>query len=309
MDIIISSVPVPGVHGGDAVQVASALGVEVSGLIDLSASLNPFAPDVARFASKHLSALTAYPDDQAATQHMASALGVDTELLVLTNGGAEAISLVAAELGAGWVEDPEFALYRRHLPLIDPEAGRWRSNPSNPLGHLAPPEATAAVWDEAFYPIATGEWTRGDASSWRLGSLTKLWSCAGLRLGYVIAPTVGQAEAIRTRRPQWSVNGLALALVPELLAATELKQWAVDIATLRDTFVASLTGLGFAVSPSEANWVLVTDQVDLRSRLAGHGVLVRDCSNFGLANTTRIALPTASQLDPVMTAIERVSRV
>ena len=58
--------------------------------------------------------------------------------LLLTNGGAEAIALVAAELGPGWVDEPDFSLYRRHLPAIDPDGPRWRSNPHNPTGRLAP---------------------------------------------------------------------------------------------------------------------------------------------------------------------------
>ena len=89
---------------------------------------------------------------------------------------------------AKWLSQ-SFALYRRHLAAVGHGLGRWRSNPSNPLGVLAENNETAAVWDEAFYPLATGKWTRGDSESWRVGSLTKLWACAGLRLGYVIAPS------------------------------------------------------------------------------------------------------------------------
>ena len=101
---------------------------------------------------------------------------------------------MAAELGAGEVVEPEFSLYRRHLAEVRAGAGRWRSNPSNPLGRSPPPTTTPAVWDEAFWPLATGTWTRGDDAAWRLGSLTKLWACPGLRLGYVIAPDAAPAR-------------------------------------------------------------------------------------------------------------------
>jgi len=108
-------IPEPIDHGGDVRRVAHSVGVEPSDLIDLSASLNPVAPDVTRLAAAHLGALVAYPDPMAATTALAAALQVDPERLVLTNGGAEAIALVAAELGEGWVVEPEFSLYRRHL--------------------------------------------------------------------------------------------------------------------------------------------------------------------------------------------------
>src|SRR5215469_17794324 len=95
-------------------------------------------------------------------------------LLLLTNGGAEAIVLAGAELG-GSVIEPDFALYPR-------DGGRrWRSNPHNPTGLLAGPEVAAEVWDEAFYPLATGQWTRGDPGQVVVGSLTKLLACPGLR--------------------------------------------------------------------------------------------------------------------------------
>lgn len=297
--------PAATTHGGDAPAIAAALGLDAEDLIDLSASLNPFAPDVAPLAAQHLGSLIAYPDASAATERFASAIGVDPARLVLTNGGAEAIALVAAHLGAGSIVDPEFSLYRRHLPSVDADAGRWRSNPSNPLGQLAGPDDRAEVWDEAFYPLATGSWTRGNDEAWRLGSLTKLWACAGLRLGYVIAPSTNDADAISAAQPRWAVNGLALALLPDLLDLTDLGRWAADIAQLRATCRSDLEGLGHKVSESAANWVLVHD-VDaplIRSRLVAHGIVVRDCTSFGLPTTIRLALPRPEHLDRVLSAI------
>ncbi len=294
-----------GAHGGDAVAVARSLGLDPASVLDLSASLNPFAPDVAAAIGRHLGSLDAYPDEGPATAALAAAIGVDIDRLVLTNGGAEAIAVVATHLRRGAVVDPEFALYRRHLAEVDPTAGRWRSNPSNPLGRLADADDTAAVWDEAFYPLATGTWTRGDDAAWRLGSLTKLWACPGLRLGYAIAPSSSAADVVRRIRPQWSVNGLALAVVPELLALTDLPGWQRHVDAARRALVDGLVALGLSVRPSTANWVLIDDVAGLRGRLAPHGVLVRDCTNFGLAGTARMAVPHPDQLDRVLAAVAR----
>jgi len=211
-------VPPAGAHGGDAVDVARSLGLDPARFLELSASTNPFAPDVASLLARLLSnrpeLVTRYPDDGEACGHLAAALGADPSLLVLTNGGAEAIALVASLEDVGDVVEPEFSLYRRHLPRLEAGGPRWRSNPSNPLGRLAPLGVPARVWDEAFYPLASGRWSRCDAGCWRLGSLTKLWACPGLRLGYALAPDPGSAERLRRRQPQWSVNGLALAALP-----------------------------------------------------------------------------------------------
>lgn len=296
------------IHGGDAVTVARALGVDPGSLLDLSASLNPLAPDVAELAARHLDALGRYPDDSEradATALVAAAIGVDAERLLLTNGAAEAIALVAAEHPIGAVMPPEFSLYERHLQRIEPGGPRWRSNPNNPLGTLAADDDRAAVWDESFWPLATGSWTRGDDDAYRLGSLTKLWHCPGLRLGYVIAPDGEQARRLGARQPAWSVSGLALALVAPLLARTDLTGWAAGIADLRAEVAALFAG--YEVVASAANWILVHGAGDLRLPLAREGVLVRDCASFGLPGTIRVAVPDAVGRQRLAGALDRVT--
>ena len=292
-------------HGGDAVAVAAAMGLHVDDLIELSASMNPVFAPATELLALHLPALARYPDPTVATEALAEAMDVDPRLLLLTNGGSEAIALVARRLARGEIVEPEFSLYRRHLTDITRGAGRWRSNPSNPLGSLAADDETAAVWDEAFYPLATGRWSRGDADAWRLGSMTKLWSCPGLRLGYLIAPSLEAAMAVAEDQQRWSVNGLALAVVPELLAQTDLAVWAAEVARLRTEFVDALRALGFVVRDTEANWVLV-EQPHLRDALLTHLVVARDCTSFGLPGLARVAIPRPADFDRVMTAFAAV---
>jgi threonine-phosphate decarboxylase len=239
-----------------------------------------------------LDALRRYPDPSEradATGLVAHALGVDPDRLLLTNGAAEAIALVAAEHPVGWVEAPEFSLYGHHLERVEPGAPRWRSNPNNPRGLLAEPADRAGVWDESFWPLATGTWTRGDEDAYRIGSLTKLWHCPGLRLGYVIGPDAAATRRLARRQPAWSVNGLALAVVAPLLADTDLPRWHMAIAGLRAALVALFAG--FDVQPSTANWILVHGVPGLHDAFLDQRVLVRDCASFGLPGTIRVAVP------------------
>ena len=294
-----SSVPPAGDHGGDGAAVAAALGLGIDAVVDLSASLNPFAPDVARLAAKRLDALRRYPDAASATAALAAAIGVATDRLVLTNGAADAITLVASIVGGGRLDEPEFSLYPRSGGDAAP---LWRSNPNNPRGTLAPATAEAAVWDEAFWPLACGTWTRGDDRAWRIGSLTKLWACPGLRLGYVIAPDGAMAAQLAAIQPRWAVNGLAVALVPDLLDATDLHRWARDLGAVRHELAAALGRCGLRVTETSASWVLVSDVPDARARLATHGVLVRDCSNFGMPGVVRVSVPRPDDVDRVVAA-------
>jgi histidinol-phosphate/aromatic aminotransferase/cobyric acid decarboxylase-like protein len=312
--LAVSPVPAPGPHGDDAGAVAAALGVEVSSLLDLAASMNPFAPSVAALVEPHLGALARYPaprDVGLATETLAEAMGVEPGRVLLTNGGSEAIALVAAEVGSGWVDEPDFSLYRRHLIHLDPAGSRFRSDPHNPTGALAGPRDRADVWDEAFYPLATGRWTRGDANqgaSLVVGSLTKLFACPGLRLGYVLAPA-GNTDVVgrlRARQPRWSVNALALAVLPDLLATADLPAWAMSIAVARRELSDLVGAHGLRPRPGAANFVLVDGAPGLRDRLASRGVLVRDCTSFGLPDSVRIAVPGPDGLRRLAQALEEV---
>ena len=292
-----------GPHGGDGHRLAAALGLDPAAVIDLSVSLNPFAPDVTALARSCLEALRRYPDTDTASAALAEALGVGAERVVLTNGGSEAIALVAAEVGEGRVDEPEFSLYRRHLERLSPTAPRWRSNPHNPSGRLAGHGERAAVWDEAFYPLATGRWTRRDPAAVVVGSLTKVFACPGLRLGYVIAPDDEVARRLRRRQPTWSVNGLGTALVPPLLAAADLGAWSRGIAELRAELAGLLADFGLAPEASDANWVLVRRAPGLRERLAPQGLIVRDTGSFGIPGGARIAVPGPGGLERLAAAL------
>jgi histidinol-phosphate/aromatic aminotransferase/cobyric acid decarboxylase-like protein len=296
----------PGPHGGDGARLAARLGIAPREVLDLSVSCNPVAPDVAPLIAAHASTVRSYPDDTRARDTLAAALGVAPGRVVLTNGGAEAIALVAAAQPCGWVEQPEFSLYARHLSRVEPGLPRWRSNPNNPTGRLASADDEAAVWDEAFYALATGAWTRGDADAGSIvvGSLTKLFACPGLRIGYVLTPDDRVANAVEQRRPEWSVNAVACAVLPELLERARLREWAAAVATLRTDLVGVLRDAGLAPQPSDANYVLVPDAPGVRDHLARRAVLVRDAASFGWPDGVRVAVPSEPELERVAVALK-----
>jgi histidinol-phosphate/aromatic aminotransferase/cobyric acid decarboxylase-like protein len=296
------TLPAPGPHGGDGERIARALGLDPGALLDLSASLNPVAPDVVSLAGSHLGSLRRYPDAAVARRLLAETIGIGSERLLLTNGGAEAISLLGQLIG-GRVEEPEFSLHPRGAA----PAPLWRSNPHNPTGLLAGPEERADVWDEAFFPLATGRWSRHDPAAVAVvGSLTKLFACPGLRFGYVIAEPdlIRQLEA---RQPQWAVGGLELALLPELLAQADLIGWSEKIAVLRTQLVALLTRHGVTSHPSDANFLLCDAPPGFRDKLLGQGIVVRDCTSFGLPDQVRLAVPDYEGIERLSAALDALT--
>jgi histidinol-phosphate/aromatic aminotransferase/cobyric acid decarboxylase-like protein len=165
------------------------------------------------------------------------------------------------------------------------------------------------VWDEAFWALATGTWTRGDAAREAIvvGSLTKLFACPGLLIGYVLCPDHALATRLRARQPAWSLNSLAAAALPEMLAEARLVDWAGQVAELRAKLVSTLKEAGFAPEPSQANWVLVRAP-GLREHLADFAICVRDCANFAMPGFVRIAVPDTAGIERLGIALESAPR-
>jgi histidinol-phosphate aminotransferase len=207
----------------------------------------------------------------------------------------------------------------------------WLCNPNNPTGqywtaaelaHLrAADPNNEALWiiDESYRYFVDPEQTSIDeheeTQTWaknliRLRSFTKDYSLAGLRLGYALAPPI-LISALQAVQPPWSVNSLAqvagvAALQEEVIAwrqqsLAQLHQHAADL-------WAGLTALDLNVLPTTTTFALVTvnNAATFRSRLLAQGLLVRDCTSFGLPEHIRIAAHRPTANERLLTAIEEL---
>ncbi|HID65179.1 MAG TPA: histidinol-phosphate aminotransferase family protein [Anaerolineae bacterium] len=186
-------------------------------------------------------------------------------------------------------------------------------NPNNPTGLYLAREAVETlaaacgegllVVDEAYRAFVAGPWPseplvkRGPGLSpvegnvVLLRSMTKNHALAGLRLGYALAsPEV--VATLRKVQPSWSVNAAAQAAgLAALSEEDHLRETLPRIAEAKAYLAEELTGLGLRVVPSAANFLLVEvgDGRALRRKLLSHGLMVRDCTSFGLPEYVRIA--------------------
>lgn len=329
-------------HGGRGEAFGRLLGVGGDSLLDLSASLSPCPVDFETVLAKYLNGVRRYPDPNRARCCLAEAIGVEVDNLVLTNGGAEAIACVASHVGTARLQEPEFSLYERHLDRVDPAAPTIRSNPNNPTGKLADKDDQALVWDEAFYQLATGTWTRGDIEDGCIviGSLTKLLGCPGLRIGYVISKDDKLVAELGHRLPAWNVNSLVCDSLEDLLGLVDLEQIASKVGQLRDYMTELLEGFGLSYIGSDANYLCVrapnfnrglmnklfsispyepirvwSDQDStlsslnskgrlFRNALVSQGVIVRDCDSFGMPDYVRVAVCDRGDLALLEKALE-----
>lgn len=183
--------------------------------------------------------------------------------------------------------------------------GIFLCNPNNPTGqHLSGNEMTEivshaqdslVVIDEAYIAFTENTWqSSGLIESGNviiLRSMTKDYALAGLRIGYAISDK-DTINALKRIKPPWNVNIIAQrAAICALNDSNYINECAAMIKEAKDYLIKELTDLGFAVVPSKTNFFMfrVSDAALFRRDLLKKGILVRDCTSFGLPQYVRIA--------------------
>jgi histidinol-phosphate/aromatic aminotransferase/cobyric acid decarboxylase-like protein len=260
-----------------------------------------------------------YPDDRVARDAVAARHGRDAGEVLPLNGACEGFWLLAHALRpavAACVHpsftEPEAALRACGAEIVhvardprdwsfDPAAVPERAevvvlgNPNNPTGALDPtasilellrPERVVVV-DESFMdfvaepaPSLAGEPRKGLVV---VRSLTKLWTLAGIRAGYLLAPAELVALLGAQRQP-WSVNALALAAL-EVCARDRAnpRQVGAEVAAARAELLAELRSLPRVRAwPGAANYLLleIPDGQAVVDALRAAGIAVRPAASF-----------------------------
>ncbi len=298
-----------------------------AGLIDFAVNVRlPRPPGwLAQVITEEIGGLGAYPDVTDARAAIAARHGVSIDMVLPTNGGAEAFTLIAQGIRGRHplvihpqFTEPEAALRRvgrlpdRHLLqaaddfALDLSAVSAAAdlvmvgNPTNPTSVQHPREmlhdlrrgGRTVVVDEAFGDAVPGEpETMVSAEMDQLlvvRSLTKTWGLAGLRAGYVIGDPALIARLAALQSP-WSVSSLAASVMVATAtpeALAEAERGAMQQRAWRQILVASLSNLGLRPIPGVAPFVLVRVGAGVRAELRTAGSAVRRCDTFpGLDDT------------------------
>jgi len=192
-------------------------------------------------------------------------------------------------------------------------------NPNNPTGKYLSRQwietvidaigDSLLILDEAYIAFVAESWhsvdlmTRGNVIILR--SMTKDYGLPGLRLGYAVACRE-IVNSLRQVCPPWNVNIIAQKIGTAVLNNGEyLEQSLGQIQEAKRFLTGELSRLGFKVVPSDANYFLVKvgSARSFRHTLLRHGIIVRDCSSFGLPEYVRIAPRTMPECEKLITAI------
>ena len=211
--------------------------------------------------------------------------------------------------------DEAISLIREKKPK-----GVFICNPNNPSGQyltrqqvesvLAACEDSLLVLDEAYIAFTENSWpsngliSRSNVVSVR--SMTKDYALAGLRLGYAVS-SEEIIENLRRVRPPWNVNAAAQAAgLAALKDGDYLKRCEAKIRQSKQYLTGELTKMGFKVLPSRTNFFLVKvgDGQRFRAALLKYGLMLRDCTSFGLPEFVRIAALTMPECEKLIATIK-----
>ncbi len=270
------------------------------------------------------------------------------EWVLAGNGSDEILTiLVRAFVGEGQrlrLPYPSYILYRT---LADIQGAEWEQvpfdddwklppafghsddsmrlvllpNPNSPSGTVVLPDQVAAiahsldcplVVDEAYADFAEQNCLDLVHSNHRVlvtRTLSKSYGLAGLRFGFLVAQPHIVAELAKIK-DSYNCDTIAIAAAT---AAMGCRDWLVDIRTkmnaTRDRMSTRLSELGFAVTPSQANfvWCTHTDgkHQAMYEFLKSNQILVRYMQFPEWGDGLRISVGTDEQADACLLMLQR----
>jgi histidinol-phosphate aminotransferase len=193
-------------------------------------------------------------------------------------------------------------------------------NPNNPTGTAIshddmaaflgriPPDLLVVV-DEAYREFADGSALPDSLALAEehhnlllLRTFSKAHGLAGLRVGYGIA-SAGVIGALRKVHVPFAVSRMAQrAALASLQVEEELRARVREVVAERERLAAALTGMGFAVPPSQANFVLVPvpgAAEQLADACERCGVIVRPLG----ADLVRVTVGTPAENDRLLATL------
>ena len=112
-------------------------------------------------------------------------------------------------------------------------------------------------------------------------AFTKLYGCAGIRLGYALCADKTFLECMRVSGPPWNVSVPAQEAGLAALHETKYIQRVRElIAKERSRMYRELSAMELRVVPGEANFLLFRAPQPLDEALERYGILLRNCGNF-----------------------------
>jgi histidinol-phosphate aminotransferase len=275
-------------------------------------------------------------------------LDVDPDGILIGNGSDDVLTVVTRafvpEGGLVVSPTPSYLLYRT---LAELQGARFRTvpfdaewnlpspwpvgradltflaNPNSPSGTVVSPEGLERLADEVKGPLVIDEAYADFADANALGlvrggardvivtrSLSKSYALAGVRFGFAVADPALVSHLLKVK-DSYNCDVLSLTAAAAALEDQDHMHAArARILATRARLEAALRGLGFAVCPSQANfvWCRPSDRPakPLYEELKRRHILVRYMAYEGFPDGLRISVGTDAEIDRLLDEVKRM---
>lgn len=194
-------------------------------------------------------------------------------------------------------------------------------NPNSPSGTMIPPDEVEKIAQQLDCPLVVDEayvdfadqncidLVRRNERILVTRTLSKSYALAGIRFGYLVAQPHIIAELAKIK-DSYNCDMLSIAAATAAIKCTD---WLAEIRekmiATRERMATRLAGMGFHVTPSQANFVWCVmpgvDQRAIYEHCKAGGYLIRYMNYPGYGDGLRISVGTDQQVDACLTLIEQ----
>jgi histidinol-phosphate aminotransferase len=267
-------------------------------------------------------------------------LDVDPDSILIGNGSDDVLTILTRafvpEGGLVVSLTPSYLLYRTLAELqgaryqavpFTPDWGlpspwpapranvTYLTSPNSPSGTAVPPDQVARLADEVQGPLVVDEAYADFAEENALPlaregrvivtrTLSKSFSLAGMRFGFAVASPEVVRQLVKVK-DSYNCDVLSLAAAAAALEDQEyMRQTRAKLLTTRARLEKELAGLGFTVTPSQANFVWARRQdrpvKPIFEELKRRNILVRYMVYDGYGDGLRVTVGSDQEIDRLL---------
>ncbi|QKF82161.1 aminotransferase class I/II-fold pyridoxal phosphate-dependent enzyme [Halarcobacter ebronensis] len=331
-------------HGGDIDSFVKELKCKKEEIIDLSSNINFLKPKLNIDFNKV--DISFYANYEKLYKTVAKHYKVKKSNLELFNGASRAIFSLFDSLGLKecFIYSPAYLEYKKAAKLFGYKINlinRFENlkkeikkgslvifaNPSTPEGTFYKLEELFQVWaknectiliDESFLEFTKESsairFLKEYKKLYILKSMTKFYSCAGVRVGTIISDKKN-IKQLKEKEPKWKLstfdmNYIIEALKDKTFVSNSLEQNSKN----KELLKSILNNYSFIekVYESDANFLLLKlkniDAKTMQKHLKKYKIMIRDCSNFDFLDSTfvRVAIKDKSSILKLKKALDRI---
>lgn len=314
-------------HGGDIYKFSKELKIAPKKVIDFSSNINQYRPkialdfnslDISKYADIRYSKLK---------KTLAKKYEVKPNQIALFNGASSAIQAILSTVETTvTIYVPAYGEYTRHAKKVqlverfknlyeEPEKDSFVVfvNPSTPDGRYYDLERLFEIWkrqnntvliDESFLDFTpnTSSFKESD-KLYILKSLTKFYSCAGVRVGIILS-SEENIKALDKTIPAWNISTFDENYILQALKDKKFEKRTIEnLAKDKKRLFKVLKSSKYIkkIYESDANFFLVKlkkkDALKLQKKCKKQKILIRNCENFDFLDDRHVRFAIRGKKD------------